>query len=65
MFWVYGKDPEGYYKMLKAVEKNSYHKTGITTNASDHVITLATCTSKDDQRLIVSAVRVGEYSYNQ
>ncbi len=65
VFWVYGKEPEGYYKMLKTVEKNSYHKTGITTNESDHVITLATCTSKDNQRLIVSAVRVGEYSYNQ
>ena len=65
VFWVYGKEPEGYFNMLKAVEKNSYYNTGITTNESDHVITLATCTSKDDQRLIVSAVRVGEYSYNQ
>jgi SrtB family sortase len=65
VFWVYGKEPEGYYNMLKAVEKNSFIDTGITTNESDHVITLATCTAKDDKRLIVSAVRVGEYQYNQ
>ena len=65
VFWVYGKEPTGYYKMLKEIESGSYCNSGITTNESDHVITLATCTNKDDRRLIVSAVRTDEYEYAQ
>ena len=65
VFWVFGKEPTGYYKMLKEIEQGSYCNSGITTNESDHVITLATCTDKDNERLIVSAVRTDEYDYVQ
>ena len=65
VFWVFGKEPTGYYKMLKEIERGSYCDSGIVTNESDHVITLATCTSKEDERLIVSAVRTDEYEYAQ
>jgi SrtB family sortase len=65
VFWVFGKEPKGYYKMLKEIEQGSYCNSGITTNESDHVITLATCTNKDEERLLVSAVRMDEYEYVQ
>lgn len=65
VFWVFGKEPTGYYKMLKEIEQGSYCNSGIITNESDHVITLATCTDKDNERLIVSAVRTDEYDYVQ
>jgi len=65
VFWVFGKEPTGYYKMLKEIEQGSYCNSGIITNESDHVITLATCTDKDNERLIVSAVRTDEYDYAQ
>ncbi len=65
VFWVYGKEPEGYFSMLKEVEEGSFKKTGIETNEADHVLTLATCTAKDDQRFIVCAVRTDSYQYRQ
>ena len=65
VFWVFGKEPTGYFDMLKEIERDSYCKSGITANEADHVVTLATCTNKDDERLIVSAVRTDEYEYAQ
>ncbi len=65
VFWVFGKEPSNYWKMLKEVENESFINTGIETNESDHVITLATCTEKDDERLIICAVRTDAYSYQQ
>lgn len=61
VFWVYGKDPEGMWDMLQDIEGGSYRQTGIEATESDHVITLATCTSKEDRRLIVSALRTDEH----
>ena len=61
VFWVYGESPEGMDAMLKEIEKASYKKTGIEATEDDHVITLATCTSNEDKRLIVSAVRTDEH----
>ena len=63
VFWVYGKDPEGMWEMLQDIEGGSYRQTGIEATESDHVITLATCTSKEDRRLIVSALRTDEHDY--
>ncbi len=63
VFWVYGKNPEGMWEMLQDIEGGSFRKTGIEATESDHVITLATCTSKEDRRLIVSAVRTDEHDY--
>ncbi len=63
VFWVYGKDPEGMWDMLQDIEGGSYRQTGIEATESDHVITLATCTSKEDRRLIVSALRTDEHDY--
>lgn len=63
VFWVYGKDPEGMWDMLQDIEGGSYRQTGIEATESDHVITLATCTSKEDRRLIVSALRIDEHDY--
>ena len=65
VFWVFGKEPEGFWDMLQEIEEGSYADTGIEANASDHVITLATCTSAEDQRFIVSALRTDEYVKNQ
>ncbi len=65
VFWVFGKEPSNYWKMLKEVENGSFINTGIEANESDHVITLATCTEKDDERLIVCAVRTDAYQYQQ
>ena len=65
VFWTYGKQPKEYFSMLKEVEKRSLVNTGITTDESDHVITLSTCTSEDDKRLIVCAVRTDAYTYEQ
>ena len=63
VFWVYGKNPEGMWEMLQDIEGGSYRQTGIEATEADHVITLATCTSKEDRRLIVSAVRTDEHDY--
>lgn len=63
VFWVYGKDSEGMWDMLQDIEGGSYRQTGIEATESDHVITLATCTSKEDRRLIVSALRTDEHDY--
>ncbi|WP_024866211.1 class B sortase [Butyrivibrio sp. FCS014] len=65
VFWVYGKEPVDYYRMLKKVEQNSFINTGIEANESDHVITLATCTNNDEERFIVCAVRTDSYQYQQ
>ncbi|WP_051151084.1 class B sortase [Butyrivibrio sp. VCB2006] len=64
VFWVYGKNPEGMWEMLQDIEGGSYRKTGIEATESDHVITLATCTSKEDRRLIVSALRTDEHDFD-
>lgn len=63
VFWVYGQEPEGMEDMLKEIEKDSYRKTGVNPTEGDHIITLATCTSKEDRRLIVSAVRTDEHNF--
>ncbi len=65
VFWVFGKEPDNYWKMLKEVENGSFIDTGIKANESDHVITLATCTNNETDRLIVSAVRTDAYNYEQ
>ncbi len=65
VFWTFGKEPANFYKTLEEVESASYIKSGIKANESDHVITLATCTNKDEERLIVCAVRTDEYQYQQ
>ncbi|MCR5156965.1 MAG: sortase, partial [Butyrivibrio sp.] len=65
VFWVFGKEPTDYWKMLKEVERDSFINTDIRANESDHVITLATCTNNDDERLIVCAVRTDAYQYQQ
>lgn len=65
VFWAFGKEPANYWKMLKEVERDSFINTGIEANESDHVITLATCTENDEERLIVCAVRTDEYNYQQ
>ncbi len=65
VFWVFGKEPANYWEMLKEVERDSFVDSGIEANESDHVITLATCTEKDEERLIVCAVRTDEYQYRQ
>ena len=65
VFWVFGKEPEDYWKMLKEVESDSLIKTDIKANESDHVITLATCTNNDEERFIVCAVRTDAYQYQQ
>ena len=64
VFWVYGKNPDGMWEMLQDIEAGSYRQTGIEATESDHVITLATCTSKEDRRLIISAVRTDEHDYS-
>ena len=51
--------------MLKEVERDSFINTDIRADESDHVITLATCTNNDDERLIVCAVRTDAYQYQQ
>ena len=63
VFWVYGQEPEGMDTMLKEIEQGSYRKTGVNPTEGDHIITLATCTSKEDRRLIVSAVRTDEHNF--
>jgi hypothetical protein len=50
-------------EMLQDIEGGSFRKTGIEATEADHVITLATCTSKEDRRLIVSALRTDEHDY--
>ncbi len=63
VFWVYGQEPEGMDTLLKEIEQGSYRKTGVNPTEGDHIITLATCTSKEDRRLIVSAVRTDEHNF--
>ena len=65
VFWTYGKEPSNYWKTLKKLERDSVIDTGIQTNESDHVITLATCTADENTRLIVCGVRTDSYDYEQ
>ena len=58
---VYGTDQENVLGLIKELKQKSYEDTGVPVGASDHIITLSTCTEDGDKRMIVSAVRVDEH----
>ena len=59
---VYGADAVDISGLLRELRKNSYQDTGVEVGASDHIVTLSTCTGDGDTRMIVSAVRVDEHA---
>ncbi len=60
VYETYGKDPRDIYNLILELKRGSYTDTGVDVDASDHIITLSTCTADDDERFIVCAVRVDE-----
>lgn len=55
----------GIRDLANTLIKGAYYKTDLSVGTGDLIITLSTCTADDEKRLIVSAVRVDEYSVNQ
>ncbi len=47
----------GFDNMMQYIDKNAYAKYGDAPNYSDKFLTLSTCGAKDDDRLLVVAVR--------
>ena len=61
MYQACGSDPGDLDGLLEMLWSDSIEKTDVPVSASDHVITLSTCTSGGKERMTVSAVRVGEH----
>ena len=60
IYYTYGSDPEEYYGTLIKLIQNSKVDNRIPPDGLDHMVTLSTCTSADDRRLIICAARVDE-----
>lgn len=58
---VYGASAESILELIREIKQKSYQDTGVAVGASDHIITLSTCTADGNERMIVSAVRVDEH----
>lgn len=53
-----------FQKIIRDLEKKSMCKTGVEVTKDDKIISLSTCTEKDDTRLVLSAVLVDSYQKN-
>ena len=60
VYYTYGSDPEKYYGTLISLIQNSQVENRIAPESLEHMVTLSTCTSSDDRRLIICAARVDE-----
>ena len=58
---VYGAQPQGFPELIESLKQNSYGQTEVAVDASDHVITLSTC-SGGNTRMVVSGVRVDAFN---
>ncbi len=61
MYQACGSEPGDLGGLLEMIWTESIDKTDVQVSATDHVITLSTCTSGGKERMTVSAVRVGEH----
>ncbi len=55
---------KGFQSFINGLYKTSYKDTGVTATKDDKIITLSTCSTSDDIRFVVHAVRVDEQEVN-
>ena len=61
VFNNYGPDPKDIEGMVKKLIAGSYLKAEEIPENTEHVVTLSTCTANDENRFVVSAIRVEEH----